>query len=408
MSAVEGNRLVFVRGEGCYVYDEDGKRYYDTPAGLWYANVGHGREEIATALADQARRLESYSSFGRFTTDITLDLADRIASLAPFEETKVLLTSGGSDGVDLAAKLARRYWSAVGRPEKTRIVSRNFAYHGLHAYGTSITGLVGNQEGLGSFVADTLTVPTHDILAVAELFEREGDTIAAFFTEPVMGTGGVHLPEPEYFARLNQLCREFDVLLVADEVITGFGRLGSWFGTTRVGLEPDLIITAKGISSGYVPIGALLVGPRVAEPFFGPGALPFRHGMTHSGHSIACAGAMANLDIIERENLIDRVRDLETVLSDLVLEMSDDEGVVEVRSGLGLMAGIQLESANLAERVSQRSLEAGFIARVITNGTLQISPPFVTTNTEIASVVSAFRESLASEVGRGVLVSAKK
>lgn len=398
MKAVEGNRLVFVKGEGCYLFDEEGRRYYDAPASLWYANVGHGREEIAEAVAAQTRKLESYSSFGRFTTDVTLDLADRVAALSPLDDTKVLLTSGGSDGVDLAAKLIRRYWSAVGHPDKTTIVTRRLAYHGLHAYGTSITGLPANQEGLGRFIADGVSVPTHDIDAVAELFDRRSDSIAAFFTEPVMGTGGVQLPEPGYFARLNELCEEHNVLLVADEVITGFGRLGEWFGSSRVGLRPDVIVTAKGISSGYVPLGALLVGPRVSGPFFGPGAVPFRHGMTYAGHSVACAAGMANLDVIEREHLVPRVRSLETELMSAVLPLGQDAGVRAVRGGIGLMAGIQLDSAALAERVSARCLAQGSIVRVITDGTLQISPPFVTTVEELRAVASVIRSSIAAEV----------
>jgi len=386
MDAVDGNRLVFVRGQGTKVYDEHGREYFDAPASLWLANVGHGRLEIADAMSTQAGRLEYYSSFGRFTTDVTLALAERVAGLSPLADTKVLLTSGGSDGIDLAAKLTRRYWASVGKPEKTVIVTRELAYHGLHAFGTSITGIAANQEGIGKFVPDVATVPLHDLDALEALLLQSSGRIAAFFTEPVLGTGGVHLPAPDYMRRVNELCREHDVLIVADEVITGFGRLGEWFGSTRVGLEPDVIVTAKGISSGYAPLGAVLAGPRVSEPFFGSNALTFRHGMTYAGHSVAAAAGLANLDIIEGERLVERVAELARPFFDELAGLERHRAVREVRGGLGLMAGIQMVDPAAAQQVSDACLEEGFIVRVITDGTLQISPPFTTSIAEIVEL----------------------
>ncbi|KRC48901.1 MULTISPECIES: aspartate aminotransferase family protein [unclassified Nocardioides] len=383
MNGVEGHRIVFVRGRGTMVYDESGKEYFDAPASLWLTNVGHGRVEIAEAMREQAGRLEYYSSFGRFTTDVTLALAERVARLSPLGSTKVLFTSGGSDGIDLAAKLARRYWDAVGRGEKTVVVTRDLAYHGLHAFGTSMTGIAANQEGIGRLVPDVARVPLHDIDALEALFVREAGRIAAFFTEPVLGTGGVHLPEADYMRRVNELCRRHDVLLVADEVITGFGRLGQWFGSSRVGLEPDIIVTAKGISSGYAPLGAVLVGSRVADPFFGPQALTFRHGMTYAGHSVSAAAGLANLDILESERLVERVRDLEAPLFNELARLECHDTVREVRGGLGLMVGIEMVDAEAAQQVSEVCLGEGFIVRVITGGTLQVSPPFTTPVEEI-------------------------
>ncbi len=391
---MDNNRLVFVRGSGTSLWDSAGKKYFDGPASLWYCNVGHGRTEIASAVAAQIERLESYSSFGRFTTDVTLELADRVAAKVPMDGAKILLTSGGSDSIDLAAKLVRRYWHAVGRPAKTAIVSRDLAYHGLHAYGTSIGGLPANQEGIGKFIPDTFTVPTHDAAALARLFEEHGRTIAAFVSEPVMGTGGVLPPQPGYFAEVQRLCKQHDILFVADEVITGFGRLGSWFGSTAVGIQPDLIVMAKGITSGYLPLGGVAVSERIADPFWGPGALPFRHGMTYAGHSSACAAALANLDILEGENLIERVASLACDLAHAVDVLRGDDGVVDVRHA-GLMAGIQLADGDLAAEVSNRCLEDGFIVRPITNGTLQLSPPFVATADEIAQITANIRTHLA-------------
>ena len=392
MGAVNDDRLVFARGEGCYLWDVEGRRYFDAPASLWYCNVGHGRAEIADAVADQIRRLESYSSFGRFTTDVTLRLADRVADLVPLDDPAILLTSGGGDGIDLAAKLVRRYWAAVGRAGKKTIVTRDLSYHGLHAFGTSITGLPANREGVGRLVPEAVTVPTHDLAAVKVLFAEHGSTIAAFFTEPVLGTGGVIPPQPGYFAGLRRLCNEYDVLLVADEVITGFGRLGQWFGSTVVGLEPDVMVLAKGISSGYVPLGAVAVGPRVSEPFWGPRAIPFRHGMTYAGHSAACAAGLANIDILEREDLLSAVRDRSVTLTEATQQLRGMPGVVEVRGGVGLMAGIQMRSPALADAVAARCLGEGYIVRPITNGTLQLSPPFVVTDDEIRAVVSVIAD----------------
>ena len=403
MEAVEGNRLVFVRGEGNYLFDTRGKRYFDGPASLWYCNVGHGRKTIADAVGRQIEQLESYSSFGRFTTDVTLELADRVAALLPIPDAKVMLTSGGSDGIDLAAKLARRYWAAVGRERKKVVVTRDLAYHGLHAFGTSISGLLANQEGIGKFVLDSQTVPTNDVAALRELFEARSGEIAAFIAEPVMGTGGVIHPPVGYFDEVRRLCDEFDVLLVADEVITGFGRLGQWFGSTKFNIRPDIIVMAKGISSGYLPLGAVAANARVSEPFWGIGAVPFRHGMTYAGHSAACAAGLANLDIIEDENLLDRVRALTVTLDLAVQRLVGRDGVREVRSGVGLMAGIQVSTPNLAEEISRRCLGDGFIVRPITNGTLQLSPPFTTTVTEVEDIVSNIETNLVLALSEGLI-----
>ena len=261
MSQVSGNELVFARGEGAYLFDEAGGRYFDAPASLWYCNIGHGRPEIAEAAAAQLRTLESYSNFENLSTRPTLDLADRVTAMSPIREAKIFFTSGGSDGIDTAAKLARRYWSALGRPGKTGIVAGHLAYHGLHGYGTSITGLDANREGLGTLVPDTYRVATNDASALEALLADKADTIAAFICEPVMGTGGVIPPAPGYLEQAQQLCASHDVLFVADEVITGFGRTGKMFATELFALDPDLIVVAKGITSGYLPLGGVISRP---------------------------------------------------------------------------------------------------------------------------------------------------
>jgi putrescine aminotransferase len=395
MPSIQRDELVIARGEGAYVWDESGHRYFDSSASLWFCNVGHGRSEIGAAVSRQMAQLECYNVFGRFATRPTLDLAERLVAMLPLDEARIFFTSGGSDGIDAAAKITRRYWSALGQPGKKRIVTRDLAYHGLHAFGTSMTGLESNQEGIGRFVPETETVPHNSVEALRQVFETRGDEIAAFFAELVMGTGGVYLPEPGYFEKVQQLCREHDVLFVADEVITGFGRLGDWFGSQRLSLRPDLIVMAKGITSGYMPLGAVAVGARVAEPFWREdNAITLRHGMTYSGHAAACAAALENLDIIEREHLLEAVGKLSTVLDTEVQSLIGSSIVQAVRSGLGLMAGVQLSSVALADAASRRLLDRGHIVRPITSGTLQLSPPFVSTEADLRDCLGAVRDVL--------------
>jgi putrescine---pyruvate transaminase len=395
MPSVRRSEIVLARGEGAYVWDEDDRRLLDAPASLWFCNVGHGRAEIADAVAAQMRRLETYSTFQRYATRPALDVAERLAGLVPIENARVFLTSGGGDSIDGAAKLARRYWNAVGRPEKRTIVTRELAYHGLHGFGTSITGLEFNRDGLGGLIPDTVRVPTHDVEAFAQLVERDRDSIAAFFCEPVIGTGGVINPEPGYLEGVARVCRENDVLLVVDEVITGFGRTGAMFASERYGLEPDMLVMAKGVTSGYLPLGALAVAEPVWTPFWEEGSdLVFRHGVTYAGHASVCAAAMANLDILEREGLVERVRSLEPVLDRLVQGLAGHGLVKEVRSGVGLLAGIQLVHPTWADQVAERCIGNGALMRVITDGTLQVSPPFVVDESDLRFLVDVIGEAL--------------
>lgn len=396
MSQVSGHELVFVSGEGAHLVDEAGRQYFDAPASLWYCNVGHGRAEIAEAAAAQIRALESYSNFENLTTKPTLELAERVTAMAPIGEAKIFFTSGGSDAIDTAAKLARRYWSAMGKPGKRGVVSRDLAYHGLHAYGTSITGLDANREGLGTLVPETYRVATNDAASLEALFAEHASEIAAFFCEPVMGTGGVVPPAPGYLEQVQALCAAHDVLFVADEVITGFGRTGTMFATELFGLSPDLVIIAKGITSGYLPLGGVLAAERVWEPFFRPGTdLVFRHGITYSGHATACAAAMANLDILEREKLVERVAEISPLLHELAAGLGSLELVSEVRTGVGLLAGVQMASPDIAKRVAAACREEGVLVRVITNGTLQLSPPFVSEEADLRQAVAVIAQAIA-------------
>jgi len=402
MHAVADAEVVIRSAEGVWLEDTAGKRYLDATAALWYCNVGYGRREIADAVAEQLTRLPAYSSFGAYTSEPTIALAERLAALAPIPNAVVFLGSGGSDAVDTAAKLARRYWDVVGRPEKRVIVSREFGYHGMHGWGTSLVGIGSMKTGYGgNFIDEVVNVGSMDVETLGSLFAERASEIAAFIGEPVIGAGGVIPPEPHYWPEVSRLCREHDILLIADEVITGFGRTGQLWATTRYGIEPDMITFAKGVSSGYVPLGGVLVGQRVRAPFWDeevPGAV-FRHGYTYSGHAGAAAAGMANLDILEREGLVGRVASLEPVLDLAVRRLASAPGVGEIRT-VGLTAAIAFRAdlvtadPGLPERAVVAALRHGVATRVLRGHALQISPPFVITEAEIDTMVEGLGAAL--------------
>jgi len=407
MHLVKDAELVFRSGDGVWLEAVDGRRFLDATAALWYCAVGFGRREIADAVADQLTRLAAYSSFGAYTTEPTVQLADRLAALAPIDDGVVFLASGGSDGVDSAAKLARRYWDVIGRPTKRVIVSREHGYHGMHAWGTALSGIPGNKAGYaGEIIEEVVHVGAADTESLGALFERRGSEIAAFIGEPVIGAGGVIPPEPSYWAEVGRLCREHDVLLIADEVITGFGRTGQWWGSERYGIDPDMIVFAKGVTSGYQPLGGVIVGPRVQAPFWeGSAAGPmFLHGYTYSGHAAACAAAMVNLDILERESLVGRVAQLEPVLDEAVRRLAGTPLVGEIRT-VGLTAAVAIAPERLAADpgipalVVGAALRHGIATRVLRGHALHISPAFVITPEEIDVLVDGLGAALEDVAG---------
>jgi adenosylmethionine-8-amino-7-oxononanoate aminotransferase len=402
MAAIQAaGALTLVRGEGSHVWDTEGNRYLDATAGLWFVNVGHGRREIADAAAVQMATLAAYSTFGDVTNEPTEALTARVASLAPIADTKVFLTSGGSDSIDSATKIVRRYWSLVGAPDRTVLIRRERAYHGMHTAGTSLAGIPANAEGYGGLLPDVAEVPWDDADALRSTIERVGaHRVAAFFCEPVMGAGGVYAPPPGYLEKARAVCRDFGVLFVADEVITGFGRCGSWFASGRFGLDPDLITCAKGITSGYLPLGAVIAAPSVWEPFWREGAGLFRHGYTYSGHAAVSAAALANLDILEGEGLVERAATLEQTLAAGLAPLADHPLVSEVRAGTGVLAAVQVDPARLeAEPAIVAQLvpacrRHGIMGRVLAGGALQISPPLVLTEAEVEELADGLRAAL--------------
>jgi putrescine aminotransferase len=395
--------LVLERGEGITVWDSSGRRYVDAAAGLWNCNVGHGRQEIADAVQDQIGRLASFSTFGDYSNAPSEELATRLAAVAPMSDASVFLTSGGSDSVDTAIKMVRRYWSAVGQPERRTVVSRESAYHGMHFGGTGLAGIEPNRAGYGDLVPDTARIPWDSAEALEKTIESLGaQNVAAFVCEPVIGAGGILLPPEGYFREIARICRDSGVLLVLDEVITGFGRVGEWFAAQRFGVEPDLVLCAKGLTSGYLPMGAVLAGRRVAEPFYDGAIGLWRHGYTSSGHVAGAAAALANLDILEREDLVARVRPAESVLAQAFSPLADHPLVGEIRTGTGLLTAVQLSAQALADdpalpaAVVSALREHGVLTRAIGQGGIQVSPAFVITDEEIRELAETFRAALDS------------
>ena len=412
MAAVRGDEFVISRGEGVWLFDERGRRYLDGSASLWYCNVGHGRTEIADAVAAQMRELEAWSIFGAYATTPALELADALAERSSLDGAKIFLTTGGGDAIDTAAKLARLFWQVRGEPNRLHIVSRTNGYHGTMAFGTSIGGMQAVTAGYGPLVPNTSQVPWDSADALAAEIDRIGpERVAAFFAEPVIGAGGVYPPPPGYLERAAEICRERGVLFVCDSVICGFGRLGTWFGYERFGIEPDLVTFAKGVTSGYLPLGGVVVSGGVAEPFWSePGRVTVRHGQTYAGHASVCAAALANMQILEREDLVSRGRDLEDELLATLAPLADHPLVGEVRGGTGMMVGVALDSAavaaepTLTTKASAAIRDHGGVILRSLGETLAVSPPLTIGSDEIRLIHDGVRAGLDALVESGVPV----
>ncbi len=387
--------LTIVRGDGALVWDERGTEYVDSMASLWYCNVGHGRDEIVDAVATQLRELSSYHTFERFTNRAAEAVSERIAGLAPMPDARVFLTCSGSEAVDSAVKIARLTHELRGEPDRDVVIARTPSYHGVTYAGVTLTGLPANQEHFGPLLPGIEHVPYDDLAAVEALFADHGARIAAVIAEPVVGAGGV-LPPPEgYLAGLRRLCDEHGALLVLDEVICGFGRLGTWWGAQRYGVEPDLVTFAKGVTSGYQPLGGVLVGRRVREALEADPTTVLRHGHTYSGHPAAAAAAVAAIDITERESLLERAVKLGEHLSTGLRELHERGSVTEFR-GEGAVWAVSLADGIGAPDVREAMLERGVIARPIGTSTIAFSPPLVTTDAQLDRCVDALDAAVAA------------
>jgi len=422
---------VMVRGEGPYLWDQHGKRYLDGLSGLFVVQVGHGRTELAEAAARQASQL-AYFPLWSYAHPMAVDLAARVAERAPGDINRVFFTTGGSEAVESAWKLARQYFRAIGQPQRTKVVSRNIAYHGTSMGALSITGIPDLRTPFEPLVPGALHAANTDryrcrfcaaapacTLACADdiedVIEREGpDTVAAVFVEPVQNAGGCFTPPDGYFQRLREICDRHGILLVSDEVICAFGRLGYDFGCQRYGYQPDIITCAKGLTSGYSPLGAMLCRDYLAEPFLS-GTASFAHGFTFAGHPVSCAVAMANLDIFDKEDLLAHVREHEGELRSGLESLADIPIVGNVR-GAGYFHAIELvkdqdtretfsaeESESLLRGfLSGRLFEAGLICRADDRGdpVVQLSPPLVCGPEQFDEICSTLRTVLTEAADR--------
>jgi putrescine aminotransferase len=403
MSAVKNDTVTIVRGEGRTVWDSDGNSYLDSLAGLWYCNVGLGRKEIADVARQQSIDLAAFQTFDVFTTPNTELFAARIADYLPFPDGKIFFTAGGgSEAVDTAAKLARLYWSVVEQPSKQIIISRTRCYHGMNAYGTSLAGLPANLAGLSPLIESVAQVPWNDAESLrTKIAELGAENVAAFFCEPIVGAGGVLHPPEGYLAEVQKICRENNVLLIIDEVVSAFGRGGAWFSAGRYGLQPDMITMAKGLTSGYAPLGAVAIASRISEVFWKDGSTAvFRHGYTYSGHAMATAVGNANLDILEKESLVDRVVEYESVMAAHLKPLADHRMVDEVRAGVGLLGAVNIDervrdaNPGVLGRLVREARNRGVITRNLGDVSLQVSPAFTITDEELAKVAEVIHASL--------------
>ena len=378
-----------VRGEGALLWDADGRELIDGMASLWYCAIGHGRAEMAEAVSRQMTTIETYSTFDPFTTGPAEELAERLVGLTPIPDARVFFTCSGSEAVDTVMKLARIAHVQAGRPERKLIISRIRGYHGTAYGGTSAQGIAPNRENFGPFVDDVVQVPADDIEALATLMAQRGAEVAAVIVEPVQGAGGIFPATAEYLQGVRRLCDQHGAYLVYDEVITGYGRLGTWFAADHYGVIPDFTTFAKAFTSGYQPLGGVFVGaaPRAAlesnPDFF------LRHGFTYSGHASACAAALTNLDILEREGLLERALHVGDRLSSGLRALADD-GTVEHVRGLGAMWAVGLHPGQNAMTMRDHMLDhGGVVCRALNADSLLFCPPLVTTDAQVDRIVDA-------------------
>ncbi len=385
--------VTIVRGEGARVWDDAGNEYIDGMASLWCVNVGHGRHEIIDAVAEQMRNIACYHAFEPFTNEPAERIAAEIAAVAPMPNSRVFLTTSGSEAVDSAIKLARLAHVRAGRPERTLVLSRGRGYHGVTFGGMAAQGLPPNQEGFGPHVEGFENLPPDDIEAWATFMAEHGDRVAAVLVEPVQGAGGVYPPPDGFLAGLRKLCDQHGAYLIFDEVICAFGRLGEWFGAIAFGVTPDMITFAKGVSSGYVPLGGVVVAPSVHEPLETDDTYVLRHGHTYSGHPTCAAAGLANLAVLRADDLLARVPLVGARLSDGLRALEQDGLVAEVR-GAGAVWATALPAGRDAAAVRDRMLADGVICRPIGADTLAFCPPFVITDAEIDRVVDTLARAL--------------
>jgi adenosylmethionine-8-amino-7-oxononanoate aminotransferase len=386
--------LTIARGEGALVFDDEGNEYVDGMASLWYVNVGHGRADVADAIAAQAKQLAGYHTFDPFTNPPAEELAAKIAQLSPFTSPRVFFGSSGSEAVDTAMKIARIAHREAGRPEKQIIVSRERGYHGTNYGGTSLQGIPPNRDGFGPLVPGVINVVADDDEAMKRVFAQHGDEIAAIVTEPIQGAGGVWPPPEGYLSHLRDLCDTYGAFLIFDEVITGFGRTGEWFGSQFYDVTPDMITFAKAVTSGYVPLSGVIVGEAAMADLETNEGFILRTGYTYSAHPVACVAALKCIEIQEEEGLLARATAIGERLSAGLLALQDEGLLIDVR-GEGAVWGISVPEHVDVTATRDVLLGEGVIIRPIPPNHFSMCPPLVITDEQIDKITSSLRKVLA-------------
>ncbi|MBV8220922.1 MAG: aspartate aminotransferase family protein [Solirubrobacterales bacterium] len=382
--------LEIVRGEGCRVWDVYDKSYLDGTASLWYCAAGHGRREIADAVTEQMAKLEAWHTFARFTNAPEDELAGLLMELEPIPDARVLFTCGGSEAIDSAIKIARAGHKAAGDGGRTVFLSRHYAYHGVMLGGTSAGGLPANRDPFGTLLPDFFQVERDSVEAMRAAVAYHGpERIAAIMAEPVIGAGGVFPPPEGYLEGLRELCDECGALLIFDEVITGFGRLGSWFASQHYGVTPDMMTFAKAVTSGYLPLGGVFVGPRVREWLEADPGYMLAHGNTYTGHPTCCAAGVANINLMRAEDLPAKAAAAGARLGAGLSALAGHAGVSEVR-GEGLVWAIGLAPSVAPGPFTEALLERGVIGRGLPYAnSVAYSPPLIITDDEVDELLAA-------------------
>ena len=376
-----------VRSEGVRVWDNKGNEYIDGLGGLWYCQIGHGRPELIEAITEQLQKMSSYHTFAPMGSDVSDAAAERIRSVSPFPDGRVFLCCSGSESIDTAIKILRKIPILRKQPERQIILRRGRGYHGVNIGGTTMQGIPANREGWGDLFPNVIEIDPTNIESAASIFAQYGEQIAGVVTEPLQGAGGVFPPQPGYLEGLRRLCDDYGALLVFDEVITGFGRTGNWFASDTYGVKPDIITFAKGVTSGYQPLGGVLISRTVCDVLESDPDFIFMHGYTYSGHPAASAAAIANINIIEDEGLVQRAEVIGDRLSGGLKALEKDGIFSEVR-GVGAIWAAQITDASTEQGlvIRDKMTEMGVICRAI-NGALAFCPPLVIEENDIDLIV---------------------
>ncbi len=420
--STKGSRIM-VRADNIYLWDSEGNKIFDAMSGLWCVNVGYGRSELIDAATRQLKELPFYNSFFQTATPPAIELAELLAQVSPPQFQHVFFSGSGSEGNDTVVRMVRRYWDVLGQPQRKVIISRKNAYHGSTMAGASLGGMSGMHEQGGLPIPDIVHIEqpfwfelgrpaglTRDEFGLkaaswleAKILEIGAGKVAAFIGEPIQGAGGVIVPPDTYWPEIQRICDKYGILLVSDEVICGFGRTGRWFGCERFGFRPDLMTFAKGVTSGYIPLGGVMVGDRIAKVLIDQGG-EFNHGYTYSGHPVACAVALANIRLIQSEGLVDRVRnDTGPYLAQHYATLAEHPLIGEAQT-CGLMGALQLVKNRATGETFDSKLEVGMVCRGHCFGNnlimravgdrMIVAPPLVCTRTQIDELVQRIRQCL--------------